>query len=204
MSGESSSFFVKSKYRNEPHTIEANLDTNLIQRLRGRLITKKYKKFNDVNISDNLHLLYSSESKYSHLYKQIKDFDIINFHWISGFVDLKSFFRKLLPNQRIIWTMHDTAPITGACHYFRSCERYKDQCGACCQLNSNQNKDLSHTSWLQKKAYNLIDTKQLYFASPSNWLKQKAKKVHLQKSFMLNIYPMELIHIFLNLLIKKR
>ena len=29
MSGESSSFFVKSKYRNDPHTIEANLDTNL-------------------------------------------------------------------------------------------------------------------------------------------------------------------------------
>ncbi len=190
MSGESSSFFVKSKYRNESQTIEANLDTNLIQRLRGRLLTKKYKKFNQVNISDNLHLLYSSESKYSHLYKQIKEFDIINFHWISGFVDLKSFFRKLLPNQRIIWTMHDTAPITGACHYFRSCERYKDQCGACYQLNSNQNKDLSHTSWLGKKeAYNLINTKQLYFASPSNWLKQKSQESSLTKKFHVEHIP---------------
>jgi glycosyltransferase involved in cell wall biosynthesis len=86
--------------------------------------------------------------------------------------------------------MHDTAPITGACHYFRSCERYKDQCGACYQLNSNQNKDLSHISWLEKKeAYNLINTKQLYFASPSNWLKQKSQESSLTKKFHVEHIP---------------
>lgn len=44
-----------------------------------------------------------------------KDADIIHLHWVSGFLDYPSFFKK---NQKpVIWTLHDMEPFQGGVHY---------------------------------------------------------------------------------------
>jgi len=46
------------------------------------------------------------------LYQQA---DIINLHWVSGFLDYASFFKN--NKKPIVWTMHDMAPFSGGYHY---------------------------------------------------------------------------------------
>ena len=41
--------------------------------------------------------------------------DIINLHWISGFVDIPSFFKNI--KSPVVWTLHDMQPYLGGFHY---------------------------------------------------------------------------------------
>lgn len=41
--------------------------------------------------------------------------DIVNLHWVSGFVDFPRFFRKL--RKPLVWTLHDQQPYLGGFHY---------------------------------------------------------------------------------------
>lgn len=41
--------------------------------------------------------------------------DVINLHWISGFVDLPSFMHNI--NKPLVWTLHDMNPFMGGVHY---------------------------------------------------------------------------------------
>lgn len=53
---------------------------------------------------------------------EVKDADIINLHWISDFVDIPSFFRKV--QKPIVWSLHDENPMRGGLHYECSHQEY--------------------------------------------------------------------------------
>ena len=112
------------------------------------------------------------------------DYDVLHLHWINNrFVPLET-----LPKDKpIIWTLHDSWPFCGICHYFFTCERYKGQCGCCPFLHSNKQNDLSHQIW-QKKAsvYKNLD---LHIVCPSRWLGESASKSSLFGRFPLCIIP---------------
>lgn len=44
-----------------------------------------------------------------------KQADIINLHWVAGFLDYESFFKKNI--KPVVWTFHDMNPFTGGEHY---------------------------------------------------------------------------------------
>jgi glycosyltransferase involved in cell wall biosynthesis len=50
------------------------------------------------------------------LEKAILDADIIHLHWVSGFVNYLTFFKKL-KHKKIVWTLHDMNPFMGIFHY---------------------------------------------------------------------------------------
>jgi glycosyltransferase involved in cell wall biosynthesis len=50
-----------------------------------------------------------------HEHPLVKSADIINLHWISGFVDIPSFLKHI--NKPVIWTLHDMNPYLGGFHY---------------------------------------------------------------------------------------
>ena len=50
----------------------------------------------------------------------VKEADILHLHWISNFLDLKSFMKKT--NQPIVWTLHDMNPFTAGHHYLPTAE----------------------------------------------------------------------------------
>ena len=50
------------------------------------------------------------------LEKAVLDADIIHLHWVSGFVNYPTFFKKL-KNKKIVWTLHDMNPFMGIFHY---------------------------------------------------------------------------------------
>jgi glycosyltransferase involved in cell wall biosynthesis len=65
------------------------------------------------------------------------------------------------------------APFTGGCHYDEECGRYRAACGACPQLRSHRERDLSRATWQRKRdAWAALD---LMVVSPSTWLADCAR-----------------------------
>ena len=73
--------------------------------------------------------------------------DIINIHWVGGYLKIETISKFKQP---LVWTFHDMWALTGGCHYTFECDRYKNICGNCPQLNSSQEKDISHWVWKRK------------------------------------------------------
>jgi glycosyltransferase involved in cell wall biosynthesis len=116
--------------------------------------------------------------------KEFKEADIIHLHWISEFVDLTKLFKKL-GNKKLIWTVRDTNPFTGGCHYFGNCINFKNSCGNCPQLMNNSINDFSRKTWINKnKIYKNISR----VVCLSNW-----EKEYLLKSSLLGNNKVQII-----------
>jgi glycosyltransferase involved in cell wall biosynthesis len=116
--------------------------------------------------------------------------EVINLHWVAGFIDYQSFFSLLPRDVSIVWTLHDMNPFTGGCHYSESCSRYTRGCGACPQLGSDKRKDLSHRIWKRKqRAFAELEPDRLHLVTPSIWLAEEAKRSPLVERFPISSIP---------------
>jgi glycosyltransferase involved in cell wall biosynthesis len=110
--------------------------------------------------------------------------DIIHLHWVgAGYLpisSLKSFSRP------IVWTLRDMWSFTGGCHYTAGCERYREGCGACPQLRSAREEDLSRAIWRHKERH--WKDLDLWLVPISRWLGECAAA-----SPLLGRYPIEII-----------
>ncbi len=111
--------------------------------------------------------------------------DVINLHWIGeGYLRIET-IAKL--NRPIIWTFHDMWAFTGGCHYNQNCDRYTAACGACPQLNSSKDWDLSGWVWQRKaKAWKNLN---LTIVTPSLWLAECARASSLFKHVPIETIP---------------
>src|SRR4051812_33083364 len=75
--------------------------------------------------------------------RQLPECDVINLHWIGGFVDHDYFFANYPKHVPLVWRLADMGALTGGCHYTQGCEKFTARCGACPQLGSNDEGDLS-------------------------------------------------------------
>ncbi len=112
-------------------------------------------------------------------------YDIIHLHWINQRFLPLSLLPKL--HKPIVWTLHDSWPFCGVCHYFLDCENYQQQCGCCPQLGSKNATDLSYQVWKKKKQiYSQLD---LHIVSPSRWLADCARKSSLFSDVDIRVIP---------------
>ena len=112
------------------------------------------------------------------------DYDVLHLHWINNrFVSLKA-----LPKDKpVVWTLHDSWPFCGICHYFLDCEEYKSQCGCCPLLHSDKANDLSRRVW-QRKA-DVYKSLNLHVVTPSRWLGDCAKQSSLFGGMPVTVIP---------------
>ena len=112
------------------------------------------------------------------------EYDVLHLHWINNrFVSLKDLPR----GKPIVWTLHDSWPFCGICHYFYECQEYKNHCGCCPFLHSSKSNDLSFKVWEKKKTiYRDLD---LHIVSPSRWLGECAKHSSLLGRFPIAVIP---------------
>lgn len=110
--------------------------------------------------------------------------DVIHLHWINQFVSIKQVAKFNIP---VVWTMHDSWAFTGGCHIPFPCEKFKIQCEACPQLNSNKNFDLSKVifDWKKKSWKNA----NINFIGPSKWITDNAKSSKLLSDFLITNIP---------------
>jgi glycosyltransferase involved in cell wall biosynthesis len=111
--------------------------------------------------------------------------DIINLHWVcQGYLKIEQLQQF---SQPLVWTAHDMWPFTGGCHYTQGCDRYMKSCGACPQLQSNQEKDLSRWVWERKaKAWQDLN---LTLVTPSQWLADCANSSPLFQNKRIEVIP---------------
>ena len=111
--------------------------------------------------------------------------DVINLHWIGGgFVPI-ALLRRL--SQPIIWTLHDMWAFTGGCHYDQECGRYQDTCGACPQLGSHTQFDLSRMTYKHKqRSWQGIE---ITVVAISHWLASCAKASSLFRHQRIEVIP---------------
>ena len=118
----------------------------------------------------------------------VKQAHIINLHWIAGgFLSINSISRLARLGKPIVWTLHDMWAFSGGCHDSGDCEKYTDSCGACPQLNSAKDNDITRRTWRRKKrTYKDLD---LAMVTPSRWLAECAKKSSLLSGLKVEVIP---------------
>jgi glycosyltransferase involved in cell wall biosynthesis len=81
-------------------------------------------------------------------------------------------------------------PFTGGCHYDNGCGKFADACGACPELGSRHEGDLSRQIWRRKcEALDRIPSSRLQIVADSHWLAEEASKSSLFAKF-----PVTFIH----------
>jgi glycosyltransferase involved in cell wall biosynthesis len=191
--GHDSLMIVRESRSYDPGVMAFEPTTDLIHRIRHGLRRRRidrelaeyparppdYELFSDDRSSYNGDLL-----------AQIPPCDVINLHWIAGFVDYQSFFAKIPQVTPVVWTLHDMNAFTGGCHYDLGCDRHAKTCGACPQLGSSDPTDLTRQIWQRKKAaFGHVPSKRLHVVTPSQWLARKVRESGLGKSFSVSIVP---------------
>lgn len=114
--------------------------------------------------------------------------DVINLHWVAGFLDHESFFSHVPKNIPLVWRLADMAPCTGGCHYDEGCGRFENQCGACPQLGSKDEADLSRQVW-QRKHDALRRHGNIHLAATSNWIAKQSRRSSLLRDFPVTVIP---------------
>ena len=112
------------------------------------------------------------------------DYDVLHLHWINQrFIKLQD-----LPKDKpIVWTLHDSWPFCGVCHYFIDCDRYKTHCGDCPMLHSGKENDLTYRIFEEKlRVYQDLN---LHIVTPSRWLGECAKESALFGRFPVTVIP---------------
>ncbi len=116
--------------------------------------------------------------------KEIKP-DILNLHWVgAGYLQIETLAQL---EQPLVWTLHDMWAFTGGCHYAQMCDRYTQSCGACPQLGSNREWDLSR--WIWKRKATAWKNLNLTIVTPSQWLANCVQASSLLKNYRVEIIP---------------
>ncbi|MDO9119179.1 MAG: glycosyltransferase family 4 protein [Nitrospira sp.] len=121
---------------------------------------------------------------------QIPSCDVVNLHWVAGMLDYTSFLPQMTRTTPVVWTLHDMNAFTGGCHYDNRCGRFSGSCGACPQLGSHQEQDLSRAVWERKKrAIVAAKNGRLRIVTPSRWLAEEARKSSLLSEIRVDVIP---------------
>jgi glycosyltransferase involved in cell wall biosynthesis len=100
------------------------------------------------------------------------DIDIIHINWIgAGAMSVEDIASLTKP---IIWSLHDMWAFTGGCHYSGGCVKYQDFCGACPNLNSSHQNDLS-SRLITKKMSAYKKVPQMVINTTSSWMRSCGK-----------------------------
>ena len=86
-------------------------------------------------------------------HKLVKWADIVNLHWVAGFLHYPTFFRKV--KKPIVWTLHDRNPFSGGFHF---------KCYEQPEYSQVDSKLVLEKSFFLKERYSLS------IVSPSKWL----------------------------------
>ncbi|HBK62697.1 MAG TPA: glycosyl transferase, partial [Cyanobacteria bacterium UBA11166] len=109
----------------------------------------------------------------------------INLHWINqGYTQIETLAKFKQP---LVWSLHDMWAFTGGCHYNKDCDRYTISCGACPQLGSTKDWDISRWVWQRKtKAWKNLN---LTVVALSSWLANCARESSLFQDLPIEVIP---------------
>lgn len=190
---QDSTLFVARRNSNDVMVKAFSPTMDLFSRLRRRLylewINRNYTKYR--SRPEGYELFSDARTQYGAApLSQLPPCDVINLHWVAGFVDYEAFLDQIPKHIPIVWTLHDMNPFTGGCHYDHHCGRYRNRCGSCPQLASDDERDLSRRIWERKqRTFARIAPDRLHIVTPSHWLAREAGHSTLLGRFPISVIP---------------
>ena len=189
--GVETQMLVKEKYSKDTAVVPLQdfLPKNKLYRIADWVAQKIKNKYYHLlwhpyrKTKENVFMSDSRGTRLSGVLQQL-DYDVLHLHWINQrFIKLQN-----LPKDKpIVWTLHDSWPFCGVCHYFIDCEWYKTHCGDCPMLHSGKENDLAYRIF-EEKLCAYIDLN-LHIVTPSRWLGECAKQSALFGRFPVTVIP---------------
>ena len=192
--GQTSQMFVLKKESCDPDVIQYEMKKDVRSRLRRnvrqRLIKRGIKRYL-ASAPNGLGFFVDDRTPYGKdPWKQLPENDVIQLHWVSGFLDYEGFFSCLPPRKPLVWTVHGMEAATGGCCYNEGCDKFAERCGACPQLASSYEADITREIWVRKsRSYQALAAEQLHVVSPSRWMRDEVKRSSLLSRFRCSVIP---------------
>ncbi len=189
--GADSSMLVLKKATSDPTVNAIKPETARLERWKR---TRRYKKIRreQGRYQHPAGVELFSDDRTEHagtVVRQLPPSDLITLHWIAGLLDYESFFAGVPANVPIVWRLADMNALTGGCHYDNGCGKFVDRCGACPQLGSSDEKDLSRQIWTRKQSSLARVTDRLHLVGTSRWITAEAARSSLLKGFPASTIP---------------
>jgi glycosyltransferase involved in cell wall biosynthesis len=167
-----------------------DLRSRIRRRLRAEWISRAFSRY--VATRPAGYELFSDDRSChgATLVSQLPACDIVNLHWIAGFVGYQAFFSIIPDHVPIFWRLSDMNALTGGCHYDHDCGRHLTGCGACPQLGSTDSQDLSHQIWQRKQAiFGRLTPERLHVVTLNRWMAETVSQSPLLGKFPVTIVP---------------
>lgn len=133
-----------------------------------------------IRVKENESLISLVRDKQSLLpLRAIDRADNVHLHWINGVLTLKQ-VSQLSKITNIVWTLHDSAIFTGACHLPLGCNQFETDCSRCPQVRTPF-QPIVEAAFANKISI-LMETEGIKFVTPSTWLYQEAKNSEILKN----------------------
>jgi glycosyltransferase involved in cell wall biosynthesis len=118
------------------------------------------------------------------------DFDIVQLHWVSHFLNYRRFFRSAPKEIPLVWRIADMNPFTGGCSYDGGCGRFEAACGFCPLLQSQKADDLSRSIWKRKQAtLKELSPVRLHIVALNQWMANQISRSSLFGRFDCTVIP---------------
>ena len=114
------------------------------------------------------------------------DADIIHLHGVNGGVSIDALTR-IVDGRKIVWTLHDMNPFTGACHYSLGCAGFVSGCDSCPAVKAPFRESVKRH--LAKKINALGEMPGLSLVAPSSWLADLARKSATFRDHHISVIP---------------
>jgi len=117
---------------------------------------------------------------------QIRDADVLHLHSVNGVINVGALAERY-PEKKIVWTLHDMNPMTGACHYSLGCEKFTTTCSQCPAVRRSFQPLVEKRFFAKKTSLHKI--RNLHLVAPSSWLAEAASRSALLQGFPLSVIP---------------
>lgn len=112
--------------------------------------------------------------------------DIIHLHGINGAVSIEALSR-IAQGRKIVWTLHDMNPLTGACHYSLGCAAFASDCASCPAVKAPFHGSVKRH--LATKIEAIREIPGLLMVAPSSWLADMARKSATFGDHQISVIP---------------
>src|SRR3954466_8854698 len=152
--GHDSKMLVLKRGSSDENSVALKPRQDLISRwqrkIRARKIWRDYEQYRPT-IPPGVEPFSDDRTPYTELVDQIPPCDVINLHWVGGLLDWLSCSKSILHSIPLVWRLAESGAFTGGCHYDQGCGKFAASCGACPQLGSHDQNDLSRDVWRRKQ-----------------------------------------------------
>lgn len=116
--------------------------------------------------------------------------DVLNLHWVAGFLGTDQIGELLGLNKPVVWTLHDQWPMTGGCHYTSGCEQFTDHCRQCPQLQEDE------AGLIEASFGDRLETwdSRIVAVCPSQWMARQARASRLFREARIEHIPYSIDH----------